>query len=861
MTGDSQSVSVSQPPQEEVEKDSLGLDGLIRGSSLESLELIDHIMGDESGPEYTSLLIERLKELAVGGDCVPLYNAWLYTQSPKLALELVEGRWIEGFASHVRTLDHLAANDFQGVLNEGLFEVDALINAALHLRDHRGEQAVACLGRLTNQDAINRVCSAWLETRSTLLAEIIKKNKLLATAPMGLRVYTALLTFDLGAVSATDAEGVETLLECLNQGDSTISAPARHVLLNLTGQTATNALLTAWAYQRTPVLDEIVERAGYVASSPPALRVLSQLRAGVSVLDTGQPSTLVYPLLCALSDEDRAIATSARSTLLEIMSDEEARASLCRLAIEEGFSEAHEIALEIGVAPRDPKERALFYFLSELWDQYERIDFDMTFLRQWFDYGGKELRSRIAQTALRAGRLELVELASGLRHKRHVDEMTGREWRAAFSILRDRRDWQTMWRLAISAPAVWAVPAVLTLHEAGWYPLEQDEADGFKNLVRLATECREDPPVAGMAEQPAYQFTAHSRRVSSLIVNSYFHRSLATGSWDGVVRLWNMKDGGITRSLNAYSHPVSAVAATPDGSCLFAGSGAHSAVHTWNIPEGKFAFSLGGHAKGVSSMAVSPDGRLLCVGGFDNNIYLWRLRDKSLISVMQAHRGSIRCLAFSHNGELLASGSEDNRIAIWLVQESRLETILEGHEMTVRSVAFTPDSDLLVSGSSDNQIILWAMQPYSLHDTLIGHENVVTAVAVSGDGLVIASAGWDQTIRLWEKSSGNCLCTLRGHNGPVTCLATDPESRTLVSGGNDSRVMTWNFQSGILRRTPRRHEMETAEHLLRNCRAPFSLPWYEFLVAQMTWRWRYDIQLMRGHPRMQVGEFDIEIMG
>jgi WD40 repeat protein len=844
---------------EDISQVSLRFDQLISDSFLESRELLRTVLVGRWGHTWASLLLEKLREFAQDGQAGPIYNLWLYTRDPRLAMELAEGGWIPGFTAHVRILDYLEANNVAAILEEGVYAADPLINAAVMLQDVIGQRAITCLGELADQEAIDRTCSVWLETRAAVLGEIIKQRKFVASAPMRVRVYSALLGSDRETASTVDAEGLQILLECLNDEDVTFSKPACDALLTLKEQEAIDALLSIWAYERTPLLDEIVGRAGYIASSPLSVRVLSTFRAGLSILETNNPSSLVRPLLHALSDQDDTIAKKAQSTLFKMLRDGEACETLCKLVIEDGIPHAQDIALRIGISPRNPRDRALFFFLNEQWDEYEKSDFDMSLLRQWFEHGGKKLRGRIAETALRAGRLELVELISGARHRRRMNEMTIREWEAAFSILRERRDWEIMWRLSISAPAVWAVAALRILHEAGWRPDGEDQLVGYAGLLKLALQCNGEPPTLGMLEEPLHQFTAHTRRVSSLIVNSYFHRSLATGGWDGVVRLWDMRDGEMTSSIHAYSHPVSAVAATPDGFMLFAASGAHPGVHAWKMPGATYSFSLGNHAKGVSCLAVSPDGRFLAAGGFDNNIYLWRLRDRSLVSVFRGHQWSVRCLAFSSHGKFLASGAEDNRVIIWLLSDRRMLSILEGHQMTVRCLGFTPDGETLVSGSSDNCVILWDVPQSSIYNTFHGHDNVVSAISVSGDGRLIASAGWDQVIRLWERSSGRCIGILRGHDGPVTCLATDPESRTLVSGGNDSRVMTWNFQSGIFRRPARRHEMEMAESLCRTCGDQAEKAWFEFLLAQMRWRWRFDIQLVKGHPRFQVSEFDIEV--
>ncbi len=142
---------------------------------------------------------------------------------------------------------------------------------------------------------------------------------------------------------------------------------------------------------------------------------------------------------------------------------------------------------------------------------------------------------------------------------------------------------------------------------------------------------------------------------------------------------------------------------------------------------------------------------------------------------------------------------------------------------------------------------------------LKGHTNMVYSLAMSGDGRVLASGGWDRTVRLWIMPEGKPWGTLEERPGPVTCLATDPESRVLVSGSHDSTVTLWNFQSGIFRRPTTRQDMERVLGLSETSVDQGERDWLTFLLAQMQWRWRFDIEIDLGPAKIEVGEFDIEL--
>ncbi len=827
-------------------------------SSNEARRLLKNIAMGRYGLTWAQALYSAIKDFAKRGNALQLYVCWLLTGLRHLAAELAEGGWIPYFSCHVLVRESLESGNTDCIAEMGGKAVPALINAAFILEEPFNSTALKCLKNLTNETAVNHLCAIWLENMDSRLANLIRSSHYIASGPSRVRIASALLNEDYFTASDIDATGVSDLVEWLTKGNDHIKRSARCALLTLKDTGAVNALVAHWASQRSVDLDHIVGTAGYVATQPLALKVLSALRNQQYDALNEPAENLIHPLLSALSDEDKLIVDRAAHLLDQLVEDKQASEALCYWTLRLDVPRGLEIAVHHGIFPQSLTDRALFFFLTEQWLQYESCDFDLSILRQWFDHGGRGLRVKIAETARRAGRLELVELVSGSRHRRKMGEMTAREWQTAMSILLERRDWDTLWRMAVSAPAVWAVAALAELEKAQWKPPEHEQQVGFFELASRARECKNDPPTIGMDNRPVYQFTAHSRRVSALLVSSYFNRSLATGSWDGTVGVWDMRDGSLNTSLHAFAHPVSSIAATLDGQYLFAGSGAHTTVVGWTMPEAEHSFSLGGHNKGVACLATSPDGRLLAAGGYAGVISLWRLSDQRLVGILRSHLAAVRCLAFSPDGGLLASGSEDGEVRVWDVTDQRLLHVLKGHHLTVRSVCFSPDGSSLITGSSDNDVIIWEVTRNSIRFRLQGHNHVVSAVAISGDGRVIASAGWDEQILLWDTASGKMLGSLKGHVGPITSLTTDTESRTLVSGGNDARVFVWYFQSGIFRRSTRRNEMDAVEAMLKES-SDNARPWLEFLLAQMKWRWRFDIQIADDQPNFEIGEFDIEI--
>ncbi|WP_017297562.1 NB-ARC domain-containing protein [Nodosilinea nodulosa] len=270
---------------------------------------------------------------------------------------------------------------------------------------------------------------------------------------------------------------------------------------------------------------------------------------------------------------------------------------------------------------------------------------------------------------------------------------------------------------------------------------------------------------------------------------------LASGSYDGTLRLWDLASGDSL--VIATQSPVWSMAFSPDGQTL--ASGHHNGtVGLWDVGSQTQARSLVGHTQPVRSVAFSPDGRTLASGGDDQAIHLWAWPTGQLDRVLKGHSSWISNLAFSPDGQTLASSSEDQSVRLWDNQTHQALRVLRGHNNGVWSVALHPQGHYLVSGGQDRRVRLWPLseagqaKTFSGH-TFSGHDGWVFAVAVSPDGRWIASGGEDHTVRLWDSQTGDRMATWSDHRHEVWAVAFCPQSDLLASGSLDGTIRLWNL--------------------------------------------------------------------
>lgn len=282
-------------------------------------------------------------------------------------------------------------------------------------------------------------------------------------------------------------------------------------------------------------------------------------------------------------------------------------------------------------------------------------------------------------------------------------------------------------------------------------------------------------------------------------------RTLAAGSADGTVMLWDVTDptrpAPLGRPQTGPGGFVHSVAFSPDGHTLAAGS-ATGRVLLWNLadrarpePDGE---PLTGPAKAVFAVAFSPDGHTLAAGSADNTVRLWDLRGgarpPSPSGPLTGPQGWVNAVAFGPDGHTLAAASSDGRLWLWDPATHRQIGASLPHPGPVTGVVFRSARSLATS-AADGVARIWDLPgpaiPWEGGD--------IFATTFSATGHVLAVTDADNTARLWNVSDPRRPAPL----GPVIRDATragrasgaamlSPDGRTLAVGGADGGTRLWD---------------------------------------------------------------------
>jgi len=277
----------------------------------------------------------------------------------------------------------------------------------------------------------------------------------------------------------------------------------------------------------------------------------------------------------------------------------------------------------------------------------------------------------------------------------------------------------------------------------------------------------------------------HTGRVYGLDFSSD-GRLLASGSWDGTIRLWDMETWQQVGLVNqdgqwqVFFVPDDAHVASANGTIV-------------DVASGEIVHTLEGRNPHVT---FSPDGAWMALAGYNAPIDIWDVKAWQVVQTLAGHTDRVFGLAFSPDGRLLASGSgrgpsdvSDFVVKVWDIASGSEVHTLQGHSGDVHAVAFAPDGTLVASASTDNTVRVWDVQSGALVHTL-RHGNGLYGVAFSPDGSLVAAACCDRTVKLWDVASGRLLRSLP-HPDEVMAVAFSPDGKLLASGGYDHHIYLW----------------------------------------------------------------------
>ncbi|PKK54866.1 hypothetical protein CI102_432, partial [Trichoderma harzianum] len=313
-------------------------------------------------------------------------------------------------------------------------------------------------------------------------------------------------------------------------------------------------------------------------------------------------------------------------------------------------------------------------------------------------------------------------------------------------------------------------------------------------------------PWEGHDKKPLLTLTEHSGAVFGLSF-SPSQKLLATCSGDKTLRIWDYEtetkpDAGAEEEdqhTSVHKRPICMVSTSHDGDTIASGS-EDGLICLWEGKTGILRREIRGHEDFIRCINFSQDSKALVSTSDDETVRVWDAYDENRSLTLRGHESWVRCAIFSPDGQFVVSCSDDRTLRVWdltatIKDEDEEEVVssqvLQGHDDYVMCATFSPDGKYLVSGANNGQILLWDFS--KAHQKLpLTYKVQIQPTSWSPFGF---SSGWfdesDDPEERWITWMGKKLILLPKIHRPTWTTA---HGHTVIIGCQSGRLLYFKFK-------------------------------------------------------------------
>jgi WD40 repeat protein len=250
------------------------------------------------------------------------------------------------------------------------------------------------------------------------------------------------------------------------------------------------------------------------------------------------------------------------------------------------------------------------------------------------------------------------------------------------------------------------------------------------------------------------------------------------------LRVWNPATGALLHSLSLPTY-LESVRYSPDGKTIALGTG-DGVIQLWDAEEMKLSHSLRGHEGNVVDIGYDPEGKRLASVGRDGTLRVWDLTRRETVAALR-RSVTLQAVAWNPGGTLLAAGENPSptqnvgSVLLWNPEEKE-PVVLESHGGGTMGVCFSPDGTRLASIGQDGLVRVWDVADRRELLSFKVARSLTAQLAYSPDGRRIVTASGDRVVALWDAETGREVLTLPGPDFIGRCVAFSPDGRWLAAG-------------------------------------------------------------------------------
>lgn len=299
------------------------------------------------------------------------------------------------------------------------------------------------------------------------------------------------------------------------------------------------------------------------------------------------------------------------------------------------------------------------------------------------------------------------------------------------------------------------------------------------------------------------------RGMVSAISFSHDGRWIATGNWNGIVKVWDSQTLQCLAEIDIPEHPVGKgksihrLIFSPDGQ-YFAISGRHrTAVYAWrrhlNMPIAWFTVDETPETASVPGFPISfsPDSSLLAYKSdyqVTSVVHVETGENIAELSNAYSERWGYWELTFSPCGQYLAAGNRKGTVHVWNVHNGTLEMEPTVYGNIQVEPHYMSDGTLRVAGLYENEVVIWDAAQQKKVDTFEYRARFRNPACFSVNGTQFAIASERGELHVWTEGSPSTVVSLPEHIRNVDSLVFSKDGSMLVSGTRGhTGILFWDI--------------------------------------------------------------------
>jgi pre-mRNA-processing factor 19 len=211
-------------------------------------------------------------------------------------------------------------------------------------------------------------------------------------------------------------------------------------------------------------------------------------------------------------------------------------------------------------------------------------------------------------------------------------------------------------------------------------------------------------PAGKKGHKAAHTISCHTDEVTGISLHAT-NDYCVTSSKDATWAFHDIHQGRTVTTITG-EEGFSCIHFHPDGLILGTGT-VDGKVRIWDVKEGKNVATFDDHDGSVNSICFSENGYHLAGAGEDGFVRLWDLRKLKNFQNLNLDNGPANAVSFNYSGKYLACAS--NSIQVYVVKQWDAPLVtLEAHSQAVTDVTWGSDALFLASTSMDRSLRFFA---------------------------------------------------------------------------------------------------------------------------------------------------------